>query len=194
MNKATIVWIVLAAIIVLGGGYWWWSMSMQNPTSATNLTPPGSGLPPQAGTNGSPDQGNLGGSNTGTPPGPGSSSGDGSTVSQNLALGTDSNAAVGGKYLIGYTGMTVYTYSKDSAGTTTCYSTCAQNWPPYTVPAGSVLNLQAGVTGAIGTIARTDGTIQVTYKGMPLYFYVGDQTGSDVNGNGIGGVWYVAKP
>ena len=180
MSK-TLAWIVVVVVVALGGWYWWSSTETASAPTAPSQ---------QMGINGSPDQGNMGGAATGTPQGPG----DGTGVSQNLALGTDSNASVGGTYLIGYNGMTVYTYDKDSAGTTTCYGTCAHNWPPYTVPAGSVLNLQAGVTGAIGTIARTDGTIQVTYRGLPLYFYAGDKTSSDVNGNGVGGVWHVVKP
>jgi len=141
------------------------------------------------GTNGSPDQGNMGATSTGSVQQPG----DGSSPSQNLALGTDSNAKVG-TYLIGNNGMTVYSYDKDTVGVSNCTGTCAKNWPPYTVPAGTILNLQAGVSGAIATIARADGTMQVTYQGKPLYFYVGDKTSADITGNGIGGVWHVVKP
>lgn len=116
------------------------------------------------------------------------------SIQNNLTLGTDSTSTVG-TYLIGYNGMTLYTYAKDSTGTSTCYAECAQNWPPYVVPAGTQLNLEAGVNGNAGTITRADGTTQVTYNGMPLYFYVGDVQSGDVNGEGLdGGAWSVAKP
>lgn len=119
--------------------------------------------------------------------------GDGTGVSDNFALGIDGTTALG-SYLIAYNGATVYTYAKDTAGVSTCTGQCAANWLPYVVPAGSRLNLQAGVKGAIGTIVRQDGTTQVTYKGMPLYFYIQDKFSGDTKGQGVGGVWYVVKP
>lgn len=187
MKTSVLVWIVIIIVLIVGG--WYWYSTTQNGSAMP-------GMPSTAmGTNGSPDQGNMGSAATGTASqaGPAQPTGDGSSPSENLALGTDSNAAVG-TYLIGDNGMSVYTYDKDTAGVSNCTGSCAANWPPYTVPAGTILNLQAGVSGAIATIARTDGTMQVTYKGMPLYFYAGDTSGSDVTGDGVGGVWHVAKP
>src|SRR5580704_2790961 len=89
------------------------------------------------------------------------------SIQNNLTLGTDSTSTIG-TYLIGYNGMTLYTYAKDSTGTSTCYGECAQNWPPYFVPAGMGLNVESGIDGQTGTITRADGTTQVTYNGMPL--------------------------
>jgi predicted lipoprotein with Yx(FWY)xxD motif len=43
----------------------------------------------------------------------------------------------------------------------------------------------------LGTVARSDGTLQVTYKGMPLYRYTGDTKTGDANGQGVGGIWFV---
>ena len=115
-------------------------------------------------------------------------------IGDNLALGTDSNATLG-TYLIGYTGMTVYTFSKDAEGTTTCYATCASTWPPYTVtPNDRIGNLKAGVNGTTGTILRADGQTQMTYNRKPLYFFAGDKQSGDTTGQGIGGVWFVVKP
>jgi predicted lipoprotein with Yx(FWY)xxD motif len=180
MRLSTVVWVIV--IVAIFGGVLWWFM--QPPVASPS---PSSA----AGINGSPNQGNLGQPANGTPQQP---QGDGTDISQNITLGTNGSARLG-TYLIGWTGMTVYTYAKDSVGTTTCYGQCAQNWPPYTVPAGMKLNIKYGVNSAsAGTIVRADGTTQVTYRGLPLYFYSGDRSGSDATGQGLGGVWFVVKP
>ncbi len=129
---------------------------------------------------------------TGAPVAP---SGDGTGVSDNFALGIDGTTELG-SYLIAFNGQTVYTYAPDTdtPGKSSCTGTCATNWPPYIVPAGSRLNLEAGVAGTIGTIVRADGTAQITYKGQPLYFYIKDTMSGDTKGQGVGGVWYVVKP
>jgi predicted lipoprotein with Yx(FWY)xxD motif len=53
-------------------------------------------------------------------------------------------------------------------------------------------------TADLGTITRSDGTKQVTYKGHPLYYYAGDGTsGGETSGQAIssfGAPWYVLTP
>ena len=178
MRTSTVLWIVVI-ILVLGGGWWWYSQS-----SAPAAAPTGS-----AGLNGSADQGNMGQLGTGSVQQPGG----GTSGSQNLALGINSNATLG-EFLIGNNGLTLYTYSKDTAGVSNCSGQCAVNWPPYTITEGTSLNLPATITGKTATIKRADGTLQVTYKGMPLYFYKDDRNVGDTNGQAVGGVWYVVKP
>src|SRR6266508_1644283 len=97
-----------------------------------------------------------------------------------------------GTFLTGPDGRTLYVLSKDSANTSTCTSSCADNWPPFTVAAGQQPQAGAGVTGQLGTLTRTDGGIQATYGGRPLYYFKGDAKGGDTNGQGVGGVWFVA--
>lgn len=97
-----------------------------------------------------------------------------------------------GAYLTGDNGMTLYVLTKDSPGTSTCSGTCATNWPPFTVNAGETATAGAGVTGTIATLTRADGKTQVTYMGAPLYYFAGDSKAGDVNGQGVGGVWFVA--
>jgi hypothetical protein len=46
----------------------------------------------------------------------------------------------------------------------------------------------------VAVIQRTDGTFQVTYNGSPLYYYITDMAPGDVNGQGVGGVWFVISP
>jgi predicted lipoprotein with Yx(FWY)xxD motif len=86
------------------------------------------------------------------------------------------------------TGMTLYTFRKDSAGVSNCYDDCAANWPPFTAAADAQPN------GDLGIIERTDGSRQWTLKGMPLYFWAGDAEKGDATGDGVGGVWDVVRP
>ncbi|HEV3245239.1 MAG TPA: hypothetical protein VG102_02695 [Candidatus Paceibacterota bacterium] len=97
-------------------------------------------------------------------------------------LNLGSNAQLG-KFLVATNGMTLYTSGGDKPGVSNCTGQCLVNWPPYTVAAGADLS-SANITGTIGTITRSDGTLQVTYNDMPLYFFVQDKAPGDVTGNG----------
>jgi predicted lipoprotein with Yx(FWY)xxD motif len=95
----------------------------------------------------------------------------------------------------GTNGMTVYTYAKDVAnsGTSACTGACLTRWPALTVPAGSTPAGGSGVTGTLGTITRADdASTQVTYNGLPLYFFSGDTAPGDANGIYTG--WAAVKP
>ncbi len=188
MKTSAIVAIVV--VIIVGAGAWYWFGMPHDTMSPTGPNGP-SGA---AGINGTPNQGNLGQPENGQVQQPGADGAEGSIIGSNLALGTDSNATLG-KYLIAYNGMTLYTYSKDTNASSTCYGQCAVNWPPYVAgPEDNVNQLQAGVTGKVGTIVRADGSAQVTYNGKPLYFYVKDIKSGDTTGQNVGGVWFVVKP
>lgn len=113
-------------------------------------------------------------------------------ASGNLVLSVQSGSGVG-NYLVASNGMALYTSTADSASKSNCSGSCAANWPPYTVAAGALLDVKAVVSGKVDTITRADGTMQVTYKGMPLYFWVGDKKAGDVTGNTVG-TFVVAKP
>jgi predicted lipoprotein with Yx(FWY)xxD motif len=97
-----------------------------------------------------------------------------------------------GAYLTDARGMTLYLLKKDAANTSACYDACAQSWPAFT--AGGPLTLPDGVAGHLGTITRKDGTRQVTYNGVPLYYFAKDQKPGDANGQGLGNVWFVMAP
>ncbi len=85
-------------------------------------------------------------------------------------------------------GMTLYVFDKDSGDASACYDKCAANWPPLLAPAG------AKAEGDFGLITRTDGTMQWTYYGKPLYLWIKDAKPGDATGDGFNGVWHVAKP
>jgi predicted lipoprotein with Yx(FWY)xxD motif len=90
-------------------------------------------------------------------------------------------------------GRTLYWFAPDTATRSACYGTCAAYWPPVrgAVTAGP------GVTGKLGTITRSDGPVQATYDGHPLYTYAGDTGAGQANGNRLnlnGGLWYEVTP
>ncbi len=96
----------------------------------------------------------------------------------------------------GENGPTLYRYTPDGTGKATCTGACATAWPPLTVPAGTTtVAAGAGVPAAdLGTVTRPDGTLQVAYRGMPLYRYAGDSQPTQTNGQGVGGIWFVVNP
>jgi predicted lipoprotein with Yx(FWY)xxD motif len=102
--------------------------------------------------------------------------------------------AAAGPYLTGEDGKTLYVFTKDTGSTSVCYDQCAVNWPPFVLEGSESVKAGDGVTGTFATTKRTDGAMQVTYNGAPLYYYVADTKAGDVTGQGVGGVWFVAAP
>jgi predicted lipoprotein with Yx(FWY)xxD motif len=105
-----------------------------------------------------------------------------------------------GTVLVNGPGNTLYLFEPDKqSGSSSCYSACAQGWPPLLLPSGvSTPVAGAGVkTSLLGTTHRTDGTVQVTYNKWPLYLWVGDSQPGQATGqalNNLGGLWYVVSP
>ena len=112
-------------------------------------------------------------------------------VTASVTLGV-SNSPTLGAYLTGANGMTLYILTKDTADTSTCTGTCATNWPPLVAASGAMIQGPSGAMGTFATVARADGTMQVTYNHMPLYYFAGDSAAGDTNGQGKNGVWFVA--
>ena len=92
--------------------------------------------------------------------------------------------------LIGPTGMTLYTFDRDAVNTgkSTCNGPCATNWPPLAAPDA------ARPMGGYSVVTRDDGKKQWAYKGWPLYYWTKDTKAGDKTGDGVNGVWKLAKP
>lgn len=102
-----------------------------------------------------------------------------------------------GTYLTGSSGKTVYHFAADRADNSKCTGLCTEVWPPVLI--NGKPSAGHGVTASkLGTIKRADGTTQVTYNRMPLYYFALDGGKANVtNGQGqkIGGaVWWVVAP
>jgi predicted lipoprotein with Yx(FWY)xxD motif len=106
-----------------------------------------------------------------------------------------SNSSLG-QILVDGKGMTVYLFEKDSGTTSACYGSCAAVWPP--VLTGGAPQAGTGANASLlGTTKRTDGTVEVTYAGHPLYYFVRDKAPGDATGqgvNGFGALWWVMSP
>jgi predicted lipoprotein with Yx(FWY)xxD motif len=108
------------------------------------------------------------------------------------ALATASTSL--GTVVVDGKGLTVYVFDKDAKGATSsaCSGGCATTWPA--VETSSTTPGVSGVSGSVGTITGTDGKLQVTLDGLPLYTFASDSAAGDVKGQGIGGIWWVVAP
>jgi predicted lipoprotein with Yx(FWY)xxD motif len=93
-----------------------------------------------------------------------------------------------GNILVDDKGRTLYAFTKDQGGKSACSGQCADNWPALAGPATAGTGAQAGL---LSTAMQADGTSQVTYGGKLLYYFAGDKQAGDVNGQGVGTVWFV---
>jgi predicted lipoprotein with Yx(FWY)xxD motif len=93
-------------------------------------------------------------------------------------------------------GRVLYAFSKDTPEASACEGACAKAWPPLLVESGEPEPSNGASAARLGTITRGDGTRQVTYAGLPLYTYSGDDQPGQAKGNGVsafGGTWTALK-
>jgi predicted lipoprotein with Yx(FWY)xxD motif len=122
------------------------------------------------------------GSNSSSAAAPASSAAASSSALKTTTIG-------GAAVLTNAKGFTLYWFVPDTSTKSNCNGSCATYWPPVKGPATA----GAGVTGKLATITRSDGSMQATYNGHPLYTYVGDKAPGQAKGNGLnlsGGVWH----
>lgn len=107
-----------------------------------------------------------------------------------------------GTYLVDTLGNALYYFSNDYNGQTNCSGGCLAVWPPYYAGNIDQAALGTGLDIAdFGTIDIPGGKKQTTYKTWPLYYYAPASGGTNVRenpgetkGEGVGGIWFVAKP
>ncbi|MGQ8364537.1 hypothetical protein [Glaciecola sp. 1036] len=86
-------------------------------------------------------------------------------------------------------GRQLYTFDNDNAEQSNCTSIgCIGNWPALLAKKDEV------VEAPFTTFAREDGSMQMAINGKPLYIFTPDTQAGDQNGEGAGGVWFVARP
>ena len=89
-------------------------------------------------------------------------------------------------------GLTLYYFTPEKGGVVACTGGCAATWPP--LKASGAASKPSSVTGTLGTVALSDGSMQVTYNGWPLHTYAADSAAGQTNGQGVAGKWFVATP
>jgi predicted lipoprotein with Yx(FWY)xxD motif len=118
-------------------------------------------------------------------------------ASSALTLGSASNSMLSEQVVVNAQGRTLYSLSPETARHLLCKSSeCVKRWPPVTVSSSKVkLKAGSGVQGHLSMVRRSNGTLQVTLRGLPLYRYSGDHANGSANGDGIesfGGTWHAA--
>ena len=103
-----------------------------------------------------------------------------------------SNNATFGEVLTDSAGNTLYFFSPDVSGQTTCTGGCLAAWPAFYTPKVTADNGLADSDFSV--ITRPGGAPQTTYKGWPLYYFAQDTKAGDINGDDVESVWFVAKP
>lgn len=98
-----------------------------------------------------------------------------------------------GKLLVTSTGLTLYRFTEDTRGSSTCSGACARLWPPLLVKGKQKPVAGLGLKASkLGTIKRGS-VFQVTFGGFALYRYAADRKPGDVNGQGVEGTWFVVS-
>lgn len=118
------------------------------------------------------------------------------TASMSSKSGTVNTAHNGkfGTILVSSSGMTLYRYTPDKKNVSMCSGACASYWPPLLVKGTARPTVGSGASASLlGTTKRSNGALQVTYAGYPLYLYAGDKKAGDVNGQGFQKTWYVVS-
>jgi predicted lipoprotein with Yx(FWY)xxD motif len=101
-----------------------------------------------------------------------------------------------GRIIVDSKGLTLYDFHKDKGTKSACYGACAKVWPPLTTE-GEPQAGEGAMASKLGTTKRSDGTLQATYAGHPLYTYTADTKPGDAKGNdfsSFGAEWYALQP
>jgi len=97
-----------------------------------------------------------------------------------------------GPILVDANGMTLYMFTKDVDGESACAGECSANWPAAVIDGEpDVGDLDAAL---FSTVASTDGATMLKVGDWPLYTFAGDAAPGDMNGQAVGGVWWVVTP
>jgi predicted lipoprotein with Yx(FWY)xxD motif len=100
-----------------------------------------------------------------------------------------------GRILSNGRGRALYLFTADDGKGSNCSGDCATAWPPYIVKSKPIVGPGAK-RGLIGTTRRNDGTLQATYAGHPVYYYIRDNQPGEVLCQAVsefGGYWYVLR-
>jgi len=140
------------------------------------------------------------GSSSGAASGGGYGGGYGGAAGASSAAATamtiETHTGSAGTFLTDGSGRAVYMFAKDGTDKSACDGACASAWPPVTTT-GSPVASGGAQSSDLGTLTRSNGAKQVTYDGHALYYFAGDTSAGQTNGqgvNGFGAKWWLVAP
>ncbi len=108
-------------------------------------------------------------------------------VTPTTPIGTPTNTDLG-PILVDGAGMTLYMFTNDSPNMSACEGQCLVNWPPLLGEPVAGVGVDESL---LGSFERGDGEVQASYNEWPVYYWAADNAPGDINGQGVGGVWFV---
>ncbi|XUL91875.1 hypothetical protein ACQ86D_39085 [Streptomyces galilaeus] len=113
-----------------------------------------------------------------------------------VQLSAVTSSSLSSPHLININQAALYRFDNDTASPSksTCNDACAVKWPPVTIEEGGNVYLAGVNPKEVGAIRRTDGQVQITVGGWPVYRFSGDSKPGDLNGQGVGGTWFAVGP
>jgi predicted lipoprotein with Yx(FWY)xxD motif len=119
---------------------------------------------------------------------PAGSAGATTTTGKTIKVSTAKVAGVG-TVLTTSSGLTLYRFTKDSPGTSTCTGACATIWPPLLAPKDAHVSGPHGLKG-LSLLKVGNGHLQVALDKLPLYRYQGDKKKGQAHGQNVAGEWF----
>lgn len=113
------------------------------------------------------------------------------TAAAQMTVNTSSTSTLG-TFLVDGKGMTLYWTTRDAVGVSNIAGATLANWPVFY--AATIMVPSSLSAANFSSITRADGTMQTTYKGWPLYYYINDKAAGDTKGQGLANVWFVVNP
>jgi predicted lipoprotein with Yx(FWY)xxD motif len=130
-------------------------------------------------------------SDTGAASTPKATSTANSSSSTDMAAGIKTMSISGHQVLTDSAGFVLYWFAPDTMTVSKCNGSCTIYWPPVI----GTPSLASGISlsGKLGTIKRSNGQLQATYDGHPLYTFKSDTSAGEDSGNALnasGGLWW----
>ena len=99
-----------------------------------------------------------------------------------------------GEILVDSQCRALYAFTQDVDGEPTCVDDCAEAWPPLIVEDRTATFFPDYPDPELFTGVDHPEGEQVSFGGWPLYNFAQDAAPGDLNGQGVGGAWWLVAP
>jgi predicted lipoprotein with Yx(FWY)xxD motif len=99
-----------------------------------------------------------------------------------------------GEILVDSQCRALYGFTQDVDGEPTCVDDCAETWPPLIVENRTTTFFPDYFDPELFTGVDHPEGEQVKFGDWPLYYFAQDTAFGDLNGQGVGGVWWLVAP